>query len=145
MRKKTMRIVAVAAVAATPAFAFADDVGAPERQAQQFGLNPFTQQQLFPTGTPLSAGKFTLTPQVQLNPGPEADVDATWVGLGASASWFEAANWSTNPQVPDGTAAIARFKAPRAIAFCDAVRRHASGKPDYGWARAVAAQATAAT
>jgi fatty-acyl-CoA synthase len=40
---------------------------------------------------------------------------------------------------------IARFKAPRAIAFCDAIRRHASGKPDYGWARSVAADATAAT
>ena len=41
--------------------------------------------------------------------------------------------------------AIARFKAPRAIAFCDAVRRHASGKPDYAWARAVAADATTAS
>lgn len=40
---------------------------------------------------------------------------------------------------------IARFKAPRAIAFCDAVRRHASGKPDYTWARAVAVSAAAAT
>ena len=40
---------------------------------------------------------------------------------------------------------IARFKAPRAIAFCGSVRRHPSGKPDYPWARAVAAQATAAT
>ena len=40
---------------------------------------------------------------------------------------------------------IARFKAPRAIAFCDAIRRHASGKPDYTWARSVAAHATAAT
>jgi fatty-acyl-CoA synthase len=41
--------------------------------------------------------------------------------------------------------AIARFKAPRAIAFCDAIRRHASGKPDYAWARGVASHATAAT
>ena len=41
-------------------------------------------------------------------------------------------------------ASIARFKAPRAIAFCDAVRRHASGKPDYAWARTVAATATTA-
>jgi len=40
---------------------------------------------------------------------------------------------------------IARFKAPRAIAVCDAIRRHASGKPDYTWARTVAAHATAAT
>ena len=40
---------------------------------------------------------------------------------------------------------IARFKAPRAIAFCDAIRRHASGKPDYPWARSVAAHAAAAT
>lgn len=36
---------------------------------------------------------------------------------------------------------IARFKAPRAIAFCDAVRRHPSGKPDYGWAKTVAGHA----
>jgi fatty-acyl-CoA synthase len=42
-------------------------------------------------------------------------------------------------------ASIARFKAPRAIAFCDAVRRHASGKADYGWARSVAARAVAAS
>jgi fatty-acyl-CoA synthase len=41
--------------------------------------------------------------------------------------------------------AIARFKAPRAIAFSDHIRRHASGKPDYPWARSVAAQAVAAT
>jgi fatty-acyl-CoA synthase len=40
---------------------------------------------------------------------------------------------------------IARFKAPRAIAFCDTVRRHPSGKPDYPWARSVAARAVAAT
>ena len=29
----------------------------------------------------------------------------------------------------------ARFKAPRAIAFCDAIGRHPSGKPDYQWVR----------
>jgi fatty-acyl-CoA synthase len=40
---------------------------------------------------------------------------------------------------------IARFKAPRAIAFSDEIRRHASGKADYTWARSVAAQAVAAT
>jgi len=40
---------------------------------------------------------------------------------------------------------IARFKAPRAIAFCERVHRHASGKPDYRWARSAAAQAVAAT
>jgi 3-oxocholest-4-en-26-oate---CoA ligase len=40
---------------------------------------------------------------------------------------------------------IARFKAPRAIAFCDRVRRHASGKADYQWARSAALQAVAAT
>ena len=39
---------------------------------------------------------------------------------------------------------IARFKAPRAIAFCERIHRHASGKPDYPWARSVAAQAVAA-
>jgi fatty-acyl-CoA synthase len=30
---------------------------------------------------------------------------------------------------------IARFKAPRAVMFCEAVGRLASGKPDYRWAR----------
>ena len=29
---------------------------------------------------------------------------------------------------------IARFKAPRAIAFCAVIMRQASGKPDYQWA-----------
>ena len=38
--------------------------------------------------------------------------------------------------------AIARFKAPRAIAFCEAIHRHASGKPDYQWARQAAEAAT---
>ena len=32
----------------------------------------------------------------------------------------------------------ARFKAPRAIAFTDAVGRHPSGKPDYQWAKRAA-------
>lgn len=40
---------------------------------------------------------------------------------------------------------IARFKAPRAIAFCERVRRHPSGKGDYQRARSVAEQAVAAT
>jgi fatty-acyl-CoA synthase len=37
---------------------------------------------------------------------------------------------------------IARFKAPRAIAFCDAIGRHPTGKPDYEWARKAAESAT---
>lgn len=40
---------------------------------------------------------------------------------------------------------IARFKAPRSIAFCELIRRHPSGKADYQWARSVAEQAVAAT
>ena len=40
---------------------------------------------------------------------------------------------------------IARFKAPRAFAFCERVHRHASGKPDYRWARTVAEEAVPAT
>jgi fibronectin-binding autotransporter adhesin len=39
--------------------------------------------------------------------GAEADVDATWVGTGFS--WLTGANWSTDPQIPDGPNAIARF------------------------------------
>jgi fatty-acyl-CoA synthase len=37
---------------------------------------------------------------------------------------------------------IARFKAPRAIAFCDTIGRHPTGKPNYEWARKVAESAT---
>jgi fatty-acyl-CoA synthase len=40
---------------------------------------------------------------------------------------------------------LARFKAPRAIAFVDLVGRHASGKPDYQWAHTAAADAVDAT
>jgi 3-oxocholest-4-en-26-oate---CoA ligase len=40
---------------------------------------------------------------------------------------------------------IARFKAPRAVAFCERVHRHASGKADYQWARSAAVHAVAAT
>jgi fatty-acyl-CoA synthase len=36
---------------------------------------------------------------------------------------------------------IARFKAPRAVAVCQTVQRHANGKPDYRWAETVAATA----
>jgi fatty-acyl-CoA synthase len=39
---------------------------------------------------------------------------------------------------------IARFKAPRAIAFCERIHRHPSGKGDYAWARSVAEKATLA-
>jgi fatty-acyl-CoA synthase len=42
-------------------------------------------------------------------------------------------------------ASLARFKAPRAIAVCDRVIRHANGKADYRWARTVAADAVDAT
>ena len=30
---------------------------------------------------------------------------------------------------------VARYKAPRAVVFVDEVRRHPSGKADYGWAK----------
>jgi len=40
---------------------------------------------------------------------------------------------------------IARFKAPRAVAVVSGVRRHANGKPDYGWAKEAALTAADAT
>ncbi|MDQ2650819.1 MAG: AMP-binding protein [Actinomycetota bacterium] len=40
---------------------------------------------------------------------------------------------------------LARFKAPRAIAFCDEIGRHPSGKPDYQWVKAAATHAVDAT
>ena len=42
-------------------------------------------------------------------------------------------------------AEIARFKAPRAVAVVERVRRHANGKPDYGWAKEVALTASDVT
>jgi len=39
---------------------------------------------------------------------------------------------------------IARFKAPRAVLFCAHIQRLASGKADYAWARAAAADAATA-
>ncbi len=43
------------------------------------------------------------------------------------------------------TLSLARFKAPRSVAFCETVPRQASGKPDYQWALAMAASAVDAT
>jgi fatty-acyl-CoA synthase len=40
---------------------------------------------------------------------------------------------------------IARFKAPRAVAVVDRVRRHANGKADYAWAKAAAVEAEVVT
>jgi fatty-acyl-CoA synthase len=40
---------------------------------------------------------------------------------------------------------LARFKAPRAVLVCEQIRRHPSGKADYGWARSVATDAVSAT
>ncbi len=40
---------------------------------------------------------------------------------------------------------IARFKAPRAVAFCEVIKRQASGKPDYQWALDAARAAESAT
>jgi acyl-CoA synthetase (AMP-forming)/AMP-acid ligase II len=37
---------------------------------------------------------------------------------------------------------IARFKAPRAVAYCDLIGRHPTGKPNYEWARKMAESAT---
>jgi 3-oxocholest-4-en-26-oate---CoA ligase len=39
------------------------------------------------------------------------------------------------------TTSLARFKAPRAVVFCDAIRRQPSGKADYRWAAAESARA----
>jgi 3-oxocholest-4-en-26-oate---CoA ligase len=42
------------------------------------------------------------------------------------------------------TVSLARYKAPRAFVFVDGIRRHASGKADYRWARERAPDAVAA-
>lgn len=48
----------------------------------------------------------------------------------------------TPQEVRDFAAAsIARFKAPRAVRFCDRIGRHPSGKADYSWAREAALEA----
>jgi fatty-acyl-CoA synthase len=52
----------------------------------------------------------------------------------------------TAPEIRAFTAdRISRFKAPRAVLFCDRIGRHPSGKADYRWAREAAAGAIAAT
>jgi fatty-acyl-CoA synthase len=51
------------------------------------------------------------------------------------------ADVSTNELREHTSSRIARFKAPRAVVFCDAVGRMASGKPDYRWARDLVAAA----
>jgi fatty-acyl-CoA synthase len=38
---------------------------------------------------------------------------------------------------------IARFKAPRAVAYCERIGRHPTGKPDYQWAKHEALSAVA--
>jgi fatty-acyl-CoA synthase len=40
---------------------------------------------------------------------------------------------------------VARFKAPRWVAFCEVIQRHASGKPDYRWASTFADAAVPTT
>jgi fatty-acyl-CoA synthase len=40
---------------------------------------------------------------------------------------------------------VVNAKLPRAVVIVNEVVRHASGKPDYTWARKVAAEATAIT
>jgi fatty-acyl-CoA synthase len=42
-------------------------------------------------------------------------------------------------------ASLARFKAPRAVLFCDALGRHPSGKANYSWAKEAAVDAVPAT
>ncbi len=50
------------------------------------------------------------------------------------------------PELRDFAAtSLARFKAPRAVAFCEVIRRHPSGKADYRWAAQAAADAVSAT
>jgi fatty-acyl-CoA synthase len=42
-------------------------------------------------------------------------------------------------------ASIARYKAPRSVALCPTIKRHANGKADYHWARLIAVNAVPAT
>jgi fatty-acyl-CoA synthase len=52
----------------------------------------------------------------------------------------------TGPELREIAAkTVARFKAPRAVLICDRIGRLPTGKPDYAWARAVAADAPDAT
>jgi 3-oxocholest-4-en-26-oate---CoA ligase len=49
------------------------------------------------------------------------------------------------PELRDFAArSLARFKAPRAVVFCEAIRRHPSGKADYRWASEAAVGAVSA-
>jgi hypothetical protein len=41
-----------------------------------------------------------------------------------------------------GSRHVARFKAPRAVAFCEKIGRHPTGKPNDEWAPSVATSTT---
>jgi autotransporter-associated beta strand protein len=105
MRKvKALDILAAAAIAAIPGITFAGS-----DQGYTPGAMTLTPRVVQPTDLRLGGSRFHLASPSFSGGGPEANVDATWVNNGNSFSWQEAANWSTNPAIPDGTTAIARF------------------------------------
>ena len=76
----------------------------------------------------------------------------SWSAGRASASARRSSAWcnwrparrSTRGQLREHCAAsLARFKAPRAFVFVDAIQRHPTGKADYQWARSVLDDAVA--
>src|SRR5688500_5006193 len=101
MRKVKALEIFAAAIAAVPVVAFADEYAVPTQgsagQKQQVNIIDAV------------SGRFSLLPTSLANGGPEADVDAIWDNGGASTSWHDAPNWTTEPAIPDGPNAIARF------------------------------------
>ncbi len=108
MRKSKVWQIMAAAVAATPAtFAFAEDVGLTPNEVRE------SPRQSVDSDIPTAgAGRFRFATPVGTS-GPDADVDGAFLGgvfsPGDAVSWQNPANWTTNPQIPDGAAAIARF------------------------------------
>ena len=85
-------------------------------------------------------------PRRRRRPGRRAAVRAVRPGGGGRGGARARARPSIPAQLREFVATdIARFKAPRAVVVCDAVRRHANGKADYRWAQEVAATAVDAT
>ena len=105
MRKSKVWQLTAAAIAAVPGLALAngEEYSFPTALEHESGVRQVPDLQ----GGGNS--RFRLAPAPVLVGGPDADVDAIWTNDGPSLSWQDAANWSTNPQIPDGNNAIARF------------------------------------
>lgn len=114
MRRFRSWEVISAAIAAVPGITFAagDELGPTPYSIVERSARPVSNESSL---SGFVGGRFRLARPIGQPGGPDADVDATFLAgvndPGNGVSWFAPANWSTNPQIPDGPNAIARFNA----------------------------------